>query len=186
MEEKKSPKSSFIALPKNGQQAISKSKEISNNNYYHVNSEKITLFVYNYATGFVEAIKDPKFKISQVTKQIDIHKERIGKSNAKYIANPKLAHKEKKKNLLNSLKKSNITENEISSLSEKKIKLIEIEKALKSKEKQKSIINLCIVSFIVFALISVIIIFTIGVSIIHSDDEDQKQRERNRNRKDKK
>ena len=42
------------------------------------------------------------------------------------------------------------------------------------------------VYIIVFALISVIIIFTIGVSIIHSDDEDQKQRERNRNRKDKK
>ena len=31
------------------------------------------------------------------------------------------------------------------------------------------------VYIIVFALISVIIIFTIGVSIIHSDDEDQKQ-----------
>ena len=39
---------------------------------------------------------------------------------------------------------------------------------------------------IIFALISVIIIFTIGVSIIHSDDEDQKRKERNKNRKDKK
>ena len=160
VEERKSIKQNFISLPKNGQQVISKSKEISNNDFYHVNSEKITLFVYNYATGFVEAIKDPKFKISQVTKQIEIHKEKIGKSNAKYIANPKLAHKEKKKNLLNSLKQSNVTENEISSLSEKKIKLIEIEKALKSKEKQKSIINLCIASFIVFALI-------IGSSIVN-------------------
>ena len=159
-EERKSIKQNVISLPKNGQQAISKSKEISNNDFYHVNSEKITLFVYNYATGFVEAIKDPKFKISQVTKQIEIHKEKIGKSNAKYIANPKLAHKEKKKNLLNSLKQSNIIENEISSLSEKKIKLIEIEKTLKSKEKQKSIINLCIVSFIVFGLI-------IGSSIVN-------------------
>ncbi len=39
---------------------------------------------------------------------------------------------------------------------------------------------------IIFALISVIIIFTIGVSIIHSDEEDQKRKERNRNRKDRK
>ena len=159
-EERKTIKSNFSPIAKVEQQHLSKTKEISNNDYYHVNSEKITLFVYNYATGFVEAIKDPKFKISQVTKQIDVHREKIGKSNAKYIANPKLAHKEKKKNLLNSLKKSNITENEISSLSEKKIKLIEIEKALKSKEKQKSIINLCIVSFVVFALI-------IGSSIVN-------------------
>ena len=45
-------------------------------------------------------------------------------------------------------------------MSERKIKLIEIEKALKSKEKQKSIINLCIVSFVVFALI-------IGSSIVN-------------------
>ena len=42
------------------------------------------------------------------------------------------------------------------------------------------------VYIIIFALISVIIIFTIGVSIIHSDDEDQKRKERNKNRKDKK
>lgn len=42
------------------------------------------------------------------------------------------------------------------------------------------------VYIIIFALISVIIIFTIGVSIIHSDDEDKKRIERNRNRKDKK
>ena len=42
------------------------------------------------------------------------------------------------------------------------------------------------VYIIVFALISVIIIFTLGVSIIHSDDEDQKRKERNRNRKDRK
>ena len=160
-EEKKTTiKSNFLSLAKIGQQALTKTKEISNNDFYHINSEKITLFVYNYATGFVEAIKDPKFKISQVTKQIEVHREKIGKSNAKYIANPKLAHKEKKKNLLNSLKKSNITENEISSLSEKKIKLIEIEKALKSKEKQKSIINLCIVSFVVFGLI-------IGSSVVN-------------------
>ena len=34
--------------------------------FYHVNADKITLFLYNYNTGFVQTIKDPKFKVSQV------------------------------------------------------------------------------------------------------------------------
>ena len=38
---------------------------------------------------------------------------------------------------------------------------------------------------IIYALISVVVIFALGVSIIHSDDEDQKRREHNRKRKDK-
>ena len=153
-EQRRSVSSNVLNVPKyTTQQTVSKSKDIKNNDFYHVNSDHITLFVYNYVTGFVEAIKDPKFKISQVTKQIAVQKEQIDKGNAKYMANPKLAHKERKKNLLNALKKSNFTENEVNSLSETKIKLIEIEKSLKSKEKQKSIINLCIVSFVVFALI---------------------------------
>lgn len=36
---------------------------------------------------------------------------------------------------------------------------------------------------VVYALISVIVIFCLGVSIIHSDDEDQLRRERNRNKR---
>ena len=38
---------------------------------------------------------------------------------------------------------------------------------------------------IIYALISVVVIFVLGVSIIHSDDEDIKRRERNKSRKDK-
>ena len=38
---------------------------------------------------------------------------------------------------------------------------------------------------IIYALISVVVIFALGVSIIHSDDEDQKRREHNRKKKDK-
>ena len=41
------------------------------------------------------------------------------------------------------------------------------------------------VYIIMYALVSVVIIFALGVSIIRSDDDDQKRRERNRNRKDK-
>lgn len=36
---------------------------------------------------------------------------------------------------------------------------------------------------IIYALISVVLIFALGVSIIHSDDEDNKRKERNKNRK---
>ena len=35
---------------------------------------------------------------------------------------------------------------------------------------------------VVYALISVIAIFALGVSIIHSDDEDKKRKENNRNK----
>ena len=50
------------------------------------------------------------------------------------------------------MKKSDLSENERSSINEKKIKLIEIEKVLTSKEKQTSIINLYIFSFVIFIL----------------------------------
>ena len=33
--------------------------------YYHVDTNKITDFIYNYSTGFVETLKKPKYKISQ-------------------------------------------------------------------------------------------------------------------------
>ena len=42
---------------------------------------------------------------------------------------------------------------ELDAYSKKKIKLKEIQKALASKEKQSSIINLCIFSFVVFILV---------------------------------
>jgi hypothetical protein len=38
---------------------------------------------------------------------------------------------------------------------------------------------------IIYALMSVVIIFALGVSIIHSDDEDTKRREKNKNKKNK-
>ena len=118
--------------------------------YYHVNMSKITYFVYNFTTGFVETLKDPKYKVSQVVKQIDSEKEKLAKLNAKLIANPKLS-KEKKKGAV--LSKKNMDDDELDAYSKKKIKLKEIQKALASKEKQSSIINLCIFSFVVFILI---------------------------------
>ena len=118
--------------------------------YYHVDVNKITYYVYNYTTGFVQVIKDPKFKISKVVDQLNKEKEKLSKMNSKFIANPKLA-KEKKRNNLSS--KQIMDDDELDAYSKKKIKLKEIQKALASKEKQASIVNLCIFSFIVFVLV---------------------------------
>ena len=118
--------------------------------FYHVNMNKITLFVYNYNTGFVQAIKDPKFKISKVVDQLNKEKEKLSKMNSKFIANPKLAKEKKRANLSS---KQIMDDDELDAYSKKKIKLKEIQKALASKEKQSSIVNLCIFSFIVFILV---------------------------------
>ena len=134
---------------------VVKHKEVD---YYHVDTSKITYYVYNYATGFVEALKDNKFKISQVIKQTNAQKESLSKMSAKFIANPKLAKDKKKVGTGN--KKSEINDDEADSYSENKIKLKEIQRALSSKEKQTAIINLCIFSFVVFVLI-------IGASIVN-------------------
>ena len=117
--------------------------------YYHVDVSKITYYIYNYVTGFVEAIKDQKYKISQVIKQINAEKEKLSKINSKYITNPKLA-KEKKRGNANKKMADNL--DELNSHEEQTMKLKEIQKALTSKEKQTSIIYLCIFSFIIFAL----------------------------------
>ena len=118
--------------------------------YYHVDASKITLFVYNYTTGFVQALKDPKFKVSKVVDQLNKEKEKLSKMNSKFIANPKLAKEKKRANVST---KQIMDDDELDAYSKKKIKLKEIQKALASKEKQSSIINLCIFSFIVFILI---------------------------------
>jgi len=129
-----------------GKKTQTKHKE---EDYYHVDVNKITYFVYNYNTGFVEMVKDPKFKISQVVKQNNAEKEKLSKMNAKFITNPKLA-KEKKRAVTS---KKIMDDDELDAYSKKKIKLKEIQKALASKEKQSSIVNLCIFSFFVFILV---------------------------------
>ena len=119
--------------------------------YYHVKIDKITLSVYNFATGFVEVIKDPKFKVSEVVKSTNAEKEKLKLMNSKFLAGVKI--KEKKKGAGPVVKKAILDDEELNAYSEKKIKLKEIQKALASKEKQKTIINLCIFSFVVFLLI---------------------------------
>ena len=125
-------------------------KHNKEDDYYHVDPSKITLFIYNYTTGFVQALKDPKYKISKVVDQLNKEKEKLSKMNSKFIANPKLAKEKKRANVST---KQIMDDDELDAYSKKKIKLKEIQKALASKEKQSSIINLCIFSFIVFILI---------------------------------
>ena len=157
----KSIKSANNNIPKpsiSSKNAILNINLINNNNtnkhkdedYYHVNFSKITYYIYNFNSGFVEVIKDQKYKVSQVVKQTNAEKEKLSKMNAKYIVNPKLA-KEKKRGNIN--KKITNDSDEINIYNEQSIKLKEIQKALTSKEKQMTIINLCIFSFIIFALI---------------------------------
>ena len=69
--------------------------------------------------------------------------------NSKFLAGIKI--KDKKRGQVT--KKATLDDDELNAYSEKKIKLMEIQKALESKEKQKTIINLCIFSFIVFILV---------------------------------
>ena len=129
----------------------SHAKHKQEDDYYKVDTKKITFFLYNFNTGFVQALHDPKFKVSKVVNQIDKEKEKLSKMNSKFIANPKLA-KEKKKGV-NVSSKQAMDDEELEAYSKKKIKLKEIQKALASKEKQASIINLCIFSFIVFVVV---------------------------------
>ena len=132
-------------------EAKSHAKHKQDDDYFHVNAKNIIYFVYNFSTGFVQEWKDPKFKVSKVVSQIEKEREKLSKMNSKFIANPKLA-KEKKKGA-NISSKQAMDDEELEAYSKKKIKLKEIQKALASKEKQASIINLCIFSFIVFILI---------------------------------
>ena len=118
--------------------------------YYQVNVNKITFFLYNYNTGFVQALKDPKYKISKVVDQINKEKEKLSKLNSKFITNTKTKEKKKGATLTS---KQIMDDDELDAYSKKKIKLKEIQKALASKEKQTAIVNLCIFSFIVFFLV---------------------------------
>ena len=125
-------------------------KHKQNDDYYHVNTKKITLFLYNFNTKYVQALNDPKYKMSKVENCLEKERQKVSKMS-NFIANPKIA-KEKKKGV-NVSTKQVMDNEELEAFSKKKIKLKEIQKALASKEKQASIINLCIFSFIIFIVV---------------------------------
>ena len=132
-------------------EAKTHAKHNKEDDFYQVDTSKIIFKVYNFTSGYVQEVKDPKFKISKVTHQLNKEREKVNKMNSKFIANPKMA-KEKKKGASTSSKQI-MDDEELEAYSKKKIKLKEIQKALASKEKQSSIINLCIFSFIIFFIV---------------------------------
>ena len=123
---------------------INKKKE---EEFYKVNFDKIDLYIYNYSLGFVELQKGQAHKISQVTNIINAEKEKLKKSNSKYIVNPKLIKGKKKLNI----KKEE--ENELNIHSDESIKLKEIYRILSSNRKESVITTFIFVSIIIFILI---------------------------------
>ena len=151
IQEKPDKENKSIEHTPHKQEQKTHAKHKQEDDFYHVDTKKIKYFVFNFTSGFLQQLEDPKYKISKVTNQIDKEKEKLSKMNSKFIANPKLA-KERKKGVSVSSKQA-MDDEELEAYSKKKIKLKEIQKALASKEKQASIINLCIFSFIVFILV---------------------------------
>ena len=45
--------------------------------FYHVNFDKVSLYIYNYSLGFVELQKGQAHEISQVTSIINTEKEKL-------------------------------------------------------------------------------------------------------------
>ena len=112
-------------------EAKTHAKHNKEDDFYQVDTSKIIFKVYNFTSGYVQEVKDPKFKISKVTHQLNKEREKVNKMNSKFIANPKMA-KEKKKGASTSSKQI-MDDEELEAYSKKKIKLKEIQKALASK-----------------------------------------------------
>ena len=121
------------------------SKHIEQEKYYHVDMSKISLYVYNYSTGFAEIQKYNK--ISHLSYLINKEKESVKNFNSLYKFNAKFL-KGKKKGIIN--KKE---ENEINPLSATSLRIKEIYRALESKEKESVIIKIILYSILILVLI---------------------------------
>ena len=128
---------------KNTNELIKKKEE----DFYHINFDKVSLYIYNYTLGFVELQKGQSQKISQVTSIINTEKEKLKKSNSKYIVNPKLMKGKKKLNI----KKEE--DNELNVHSDISSKLKELYRILSSKKRENVITKIITISFFVFILI---------------------------------
>ena len=115
--------------------------------FYHINFDKVTLYIFNYSLGFVEIQKGHAHKISQVTNIMNSEKEKLKHSSSRFLVNPKLMRGKKK---LNIKKEEDIEHNTHCMTS---LKLKEIYKNLSSPKKETVINQIISVSFIIFALI---------------------------------
>ena len=115
--------------------------------FYHVNFNKITYYVFNFSFGYVEMQKGQRHKISHVTYVLNQERERLRHSNSRYITTAKYT-KGRKKGIIN--KKE---ENEFNHYSITSMKLKEIYRSLQSEHKDKSIIKMFLYSIIIFFLV---------------------------------
>ena len=123
---------------------VNKKKE---EDFYHVNFNKIELYIFNYSLGFVELKKGQSHKTSQVAYIINAEKERLRNSSSKFLVNPKLMKGKKKLNI----KKEE--ENELNTLSVTSLKLKEIYRILSSTQSESVINKIIWVSIFIFVLI---------------------------------
>ena len=114
--------------------------------FYHVNFNKITFYVFNYTSGYAELQKN--HKMSHITYLMNQEKEKLKHSNAKFLVNARLM-KGRKKGSINKKEE----ENEINSYNPTSMKLKEIYKELSSKKVEKSIFRMFLFSFIIFVII---------------------------------
>jgi len=122
-------------------------KKKEEEDFYHVNFSKITYYVFNYTTGYVELQKDQNHKISHVTYLINTEKEKQKNSSSRYVANTKFMKGRKKGNI------NKKEENEIVHYSLTSMKLKEIYRSLSSKDKESSILKMFLYSIFIFVLI---------------------------------
>ena len=115
--------------------------------FYHINFNKVTLYIYNYSLGFVELKKGQAYKISQVTNVINLEKEKLKNTNSRYLVNSKLMKGKKKLNIRKE------EENELNVHSVTSLKLKELFKFLSSKKNESVITKIITVSIIIFILI---------------------------------
>ena len=134
--------------------SINANKKKFEEDFYHVNANKVELYIFNYTSGFAEFQKDHKFKISQVTYVLNTEKEKMKNSNNRFI-NAKFIKGKKRGD---AVKKE---ENEVNIFGNVSLKLKEIYSALASTKTENVIINLTIASIIIF-------VFVIGTGIMNT------------------
>ena len=123
-------------------------KKKEEEDFYHVNFNKIAYYVFNYTSGYVELQKNQNHKISQVTYLINTEREKQKNSSSRYVATTKFIKGKKKGNI------NKKEENEINSYSITSMKLKEIYRHLSSKDKESSILKMFFYSILIFVLIT--------------------------------
>ena len=141
---KKTVNQNLIQSTLKSNKEINKKKE---EDFYHVNFNKISFYVFNYSTGYAELQKGQNYKISHVTYLINSEKEKLKNSNSKFLSNAKFMKGKKKGNII---KKE---ENEVNFFSITSLKLKEIYKILSTHSNDDSIIKMLYSSLVIFILI---------------------------------